>query len=146
MSGSALHLEITETCLLRDLDTTITTLRAIKELGVRISIDDFGTGYSSFSVLRQLPIDTLKIDRSFVNEATLDRGGSMIASAIISLAGSLGLEIVAEEVEGNPTLEFVSLVKSGEYDLTLVNRACKTIKKDIIRRVYMSAPKSVMVI
>jgi hypothetical protein len=57
-----------------------------------------------------------------------------------------GLEIVADEVEGNPTLEFVSLVKSGEYDLTLVNRACKTIKKDIIRRVYMSAPNSVMVI
>jgi Trk K+ transport system NAD-binding subunit/nucleotide-binding universal stress UspA family protein len=57
-----------------------------------------------------------------------------------------GLEIVEDEVEGNPTLEFVSLVKSGEHDLTLVNRACKTVKKDIIRRVYMSAPKSVMVI
>jgi Trk K+ transport system NAD-binding subunit/nucleotide-binding universal stress UspA family protein len=57
-----------------------------------------------------------------------------------------GLEIVEDEVEGNPTLEFVSLVKSGEHDLTLVNRACKTIKKDIIRRVYMSAPNSVMVI
>jgi nucleotide-binding universal stress UspA family protein len=57
-----------------------------------------------------------------------------------------GLEIVEDEVEGNPTLEFVSLVKSGDHDLTLVNRACKTVKRDIIRRVYMSAPKSVMVI
>ena len=57
-----------------------------------------------------------------------------------------GLEIVEDVVEGNPTLEFVSLVKSGDHDLTLVNRACKTVKKDIIRRVYMSAPKSVMII
>ena len=57
-----------------------------------------------------------------------------------------GLEIVENEVEGNPTLEFVSLVKSGEHDLTLVNRACKTVKRDIIRRVYMSAPSSVMVV
>ena len=57
-----------------------------------------------------------------------------------------GLEIVEDEIEGNPTLEFVSLVKSGDHDLTLVNRACKTVKKDIIRRVYMSAPNSVMVI
>jgi len=57
-----------------------------------------------------------------------------------------GLDVVEDEVEGNPTLEFVSLVKSGEHDLTLVNRACKTIKKDILRRVYMSAPNSVMVI
>jgi Trk K+ transport system NAD-binding subunit/nucleotide-binding universal stress UspA family protein len=57
-----------------------------------------------------------------------------------------GLEIVEDEVEGNPTLEFVSLVKSGDHDLTLVNRACKTVKRDIIRRVYMSAPKSVMII
>jgi nucleotide-binding universal stress UspA family protein len=57
-----------------------------------------------------------------------------------------GLEVVEDEVEGNPTLEFVSLVKSGDHDLTLVNRACKTVKRDIIRRVYMSAPKSVMVV
>lgn len=57
-----------------------------------------------------------------------------------------GLEIVEDEVEGNPTLEFVSLVKSGDHDLTILNRACKTVKKDILRRVYMSAPKSVMVI
>jgi len=57
-----------------------------------------------------------------------------------------GLEVVEDEVEGNPTLEFVSLVKSGDHDLTIVNRACKTVKKDILRRVYMSAPKSVMVI
>jgi Trk K+ transport system NAD-binding subunit len=57
-----------------------------------------------------------------------------------------GLDIVEDEVEGNPTLEFVSLVKSGDYDLALVNRACKTIKRDIIRRVYMEAPKSVMVV
>jgi hypothetical protein len=57
-----------------------------------------------------------------------------------------GLEIVEDEVEGNPTLEFVSLVKGGQNDLTLVNRACKTVKKDIIRRVYMEAPKSVMII
>ena len=57
-----------------------------------------------------------------------------------------GLDIIEDEVEGNPTLEFVSLVKSGNHDLTLVNRACKTVKSDIIRRVYMEAPKSVMVI
>jgi EAL domain-containing protein (putative c-di-GMP-specific phosphodiesterase class I) len=94
-----LDLEITETYAMKDANFTLAILKAMKNTGVRISIDDFGTGYSSLSHLKNFPIDTLKIDRSFVKDLATDPREEAIVSAIIVLAHSLGLDVVAEGVE-----------------------------------------------
>ncbi len=94
-----LELEITEGCLIDDVDAVRRTLEALKSLGVRIAVDDFGTGYSSLSYLRRFPIDILKIDRSFVRDVCGDEDAAAIVAAIVALAHKLGLEIVAEGVE-----------------------------------------------
>jgi diguanylate cyclase (GGDEF)-like protein len=96
---SALVLEITESVLMRDAEYAINVLRALKDLGVRLSVDDFGTGYSSLSYLKKFPVDVLKIDRSFVDGLGTDGDDSAIVRAIISLAESLGLETVGEGTE-----------------------------------------------
>jgi predicted signal transduction protein with EAL and GGDEF domain len=96
-----LILEITESALLRDLDATIRNLEALKSLGLSIAVDDFGTGYSSFSHLEQLPIDILKVDRSFVANITDPDGRPSLAPAIVQLAHTLGLIAIAEGVESS---------------------------------------------
>jgi EAL domain-containing protein (putative c-di-GMP-specific phosphodiesterase class I) len=96
---SYLCIEATESILMRDADATMTTLKQLRELGVKLSIDDFGTGYSSLSYLRRFPIDQLKIDRSFVNEVAVNSDDAAIVAAIASLARSLSLDVVAEGVE-----------------------------------------------
>jgi diguanylate cyclase (GGDEF)-like protein len=98
--SSCLELEITETLAMQNAEESLGVLRGLKELGVRIAIDDFGTGYSSLSYLRNFPIDTLKIDASFIRSLADDNGGSLeIASAVIALAHSLDIRVVAEGVE-----------------------------------------------
>lgn len=99
LNPQLLEIEVTESLLMDDMDGSITVLAQLKGLGVRIAIDDFGTGYSSMSYLKRFPIDTLKIDRSFVAE--LDQPGSdgAVCSAIIALGKVLGLNVVAEGVE-----------------------------------------------
>ena len=93
-----LELEITESSLMENLDASIATLREIRAMGVSMSIDDFGTGYSSLSRLKKLPVDTLKIDQSFINHVTDEGDDAMIVSAIIALAHNMGLDVVAEGV------------------------------------------------
>jgi EAL domain-containing protein (putative c-di-GMP-specific phosphodiesterase class I) len=97
--GGTLEVEITERMLMEDLDTVRATLGALRKLGVRVAIDDFGTGYSSLGHLNQLPIDRIKIDRSFVTGLPGDAGNGAIARAIVVLAHSLGREVIAEGVE-----------------------------------------------
>ena len=94
--GSLLELELTERMLMDDLSGLRQTLGRLKAMGVRIAIDDFGTGYTSLSHLKELPIDRLKIDRSFIKDLPNDRGSAAIARAIIQMARSLGLRTVAE--------------------------------------------------
>jgi len=94
-----LELELTESALMGDVDQSIETLERLRMLGVRSAIDDFGTGYSSLAHLKRFAVDTLKIDRSFISDITRDRGNIGIVQAIISLAHTLGLTVVAEGVE-----------------------------------------------
>jgi EAL domain-containing protein (putative c-di-GMP-specific phosphodiesterase class I) len=100
LAASKLVLEITESAMAQDPSLTSARLALVNELGVKLAIDDFGTGYSSLSYLRDLPVDILKIDRSFVNQMT-DRAGAgeKLVRAIVAMAHSLGLQIVAEGVE-----------------------------------------------
>ena len=96
---NAIQLEITETGLMKDLQNVIPSLHRLKEIGVEISIDDFGTGYSSLAYLTTLPISELKIDRSFVRDLDITSQSSAVVTAIIALARSLGLRVIAEGVE-----------------------------------------------
>ena len=91
-----LALEITESELMRDAEQAIVLFRQLKDMGLLIYIDDFGTGYSSLNYLRQLPVDVLKIDQSFVRDLGKAAEGLAVVKVIIALAGSLGLEVVAE--------------------------------------------------
>jgi len=99
LAASLLELELTETVLMHNLDSALHLLRALKSIGVTISIDDFGTGYSSLSYLKRLPIDTLKIDRSFVRDLESSLDNAAIVAAIIAMSRSLRLRVVAEGVE-----------------------------------------------
>ena len=93
-------LEITESVLMHDVDAVKTTLRQLKDLGVRLALDDFGTGYSSLAYLRQFPVDILKIDRAFVETASSGAaGGEALVRAIVELGASLDLATIAEGIE-----------------------------------------------
>jgi len=99
IAAQLLEVELTETMLMRDLDVALPLLGELKSLGISISIDDFGTGYSSLAYLRQLPIDTIKIDRSFVAELEVSPASAKIIAAIIAMANALGFRTIAEGVE-----------------------------------------------
>ncbi|MFZ4438393.1 MAG: putative bifunctional diguanylate cyclase/phosphodiesterase [Syntrophales bacterium] len=99
LCAEALELEITESALMDDIDQAIGTLQQLQQMGIHISIDDFGTGYSSLSHLRSLPVNTLKVDRSFVMNAHVSEEDAQILSAILAMAHSLSLDTVVEGVE-----------------------------------------------
>jgi diguanylate cyclase (GGDEF)-like protein len=103
----ALEIEITERTAMLDVTRTVEILRALRSLGVRVSLDDFGTGYSSLSYLKTLPVDTVKLDQSFVRDVTHDPGDAAIATAVIAMAHSLDLRVVAEGVETPEQLAFL---------------------------------------
>jgi diguanylate cyclase (GGDEF)-like protein len=118
-----LELEITETVAMQSAEATLRTLKELKALGVRISIDDFGTGYSSLAYLKKFPIDTLKIDQSFVSDIGTNADDSAIASAVIAMAHGLGLRVVAEGVEREEQLDFLRRQRCDHYQGFLFSRA-----------------------
>ncbi len=107
-SPALLDLEITESTLMENESSAVETLHRIKGIGITVSLDDFGTGYSSLSYLKRFPVDTVKIDRSFVRDIPEDADDSAITAAIISMAQALGLRIVAEGVETEQQRAFLS--------------------------------------
>jgi diguanylate cyclase (GGDEF)-like protein len=99
LEPSCLELELTESLLMQDAESSDSVLHALSDMGIKLAIDDFGTGYSSLSYLRQFPIDTLKIDQSFVNQMTSNADDATIVSAVISMGKSLNKHVIAEGVE-----------------------------------------------
>ncbi|WP_122394111.1 putative bifunctional diguanylate cyclase/phosphodiesterase, partial [Pseudomonas savastanoi] len=115
LPASMLKLEITEGIVIQNLDDTILKMLSLKELGVSFAMDDFGTGYSSLTYLKRLPVDTLKIDQSFVQDATSDPNDAEIIRAIVAMAQSLNLNVIAEGVETPEQLAFLERVGCYNY-------------------------------
>ena len=107
VSAHKLKLELTESLLADDIDITMGKMARLKDMGVTLSLDDFGMGYSSLSCLKRLPLDQLKIDRSFVVDILRDPNDAAIARTIIGLAQSLGLGVIAEGVETEGQRDFL---------------------------------------
>jgi diguanylate cyclase (GGDEF)-like protein/PAS domain S-box-containing protein len=132
-----LELEITESMIMDDVRQSITSLQAIREMGVTIAIDDFGTGFSSLGYLAKLPVDTLKVDRSFVVEMNVNPEGMSLVSTIISLAHSLQLKVVAEGVETEEQQRMLKLLKCDQMQGYLF---CKPIPAEDFEARFLRPP------
>lgn len=106
LSQKNIELEVTESVVMDELETVISTLRELQELGMEVAIDDFGTGFSSLSYIQSLPLDRLKIDRAFIKDLPNDDTGA-IAALVISLGAKLGLKTIAEGVETQEQAQFL---------------------------------------
>ena len=130
-------MEITESLIIEDVEYSIASLQAIRAMGVTIAIDDFGTGFSSVSYLSKLPVDTLKIDRSFVTNMNASREGLALASSIITLAHSLKLNVVAEGVETQEQLRLLRMLGCDEMQGFLFS---KPLPRKIFETRYLLPP------
>jgi diguanylate cyclase (GGDEF)-like protein/PAS domain S-box-containing protein len=115
LAPESVEMEITETCVMMDDDTARRTLRNLRAIGVRVCLDDFGTGYSSFSYLKRFAVDSLKVDRSFVQEVVTNRKDQAIVSAILAISRSLGLGTVVEGVEQEAQLKVLQSLGSRVF-------------------------------
>jgi diguanylate cyclase (GGDEF)-like protein len=137
LAAAGLELEITESLIMEDVKNSIAKLLAIRAMGVTIAIDDFGTGFSSLSYLAKLPVDTLKIDRSFVIDMTAGPDGLALVTAIINLAHSLKLKVVAEGVETEEQSRLLRLLKCDEMQGFLFS---KPVPGDLFEARFLALP------
>ena len=124
LEGDRLQLEITESVLLLDNESTLDTLHQLRALGVRISMDDFGTGYSSLSYLRSFPFDKIKIDRSFVHDLSSNKESRAIIRAVVGLGSSLGMSTTAEGVETQDELDYMKRQGCSEAQGYFFSKPC----------------------
>jgi EAL domain-containing protein (putative c-di-GMP-specific phosphodiesterase class I) len=123
VSPTAIDLELTESIVMEDVEENIRKLNELRALGLQVAIDDFGTGYSSLGYLAKLPVQALKIDRSFVIAMAKDPAAMTLVQAIISLAHALGLKVVAEGVEEEQQAEHLRLLRCDQIQGFLVSKA-----------------------
>jgi EAL domain-containing protein (putative c-di-GMP-specific phosphodiesterase class I) len=121
-ASHSIDIEITESVFVKDLAGSVAKLEAARRLGLRVAIDDFGTGYSSLGYLSRLPVDALKIDRSFIINMTSDPQETSIVTTIISLAHSMDLKVIAEGVETLEQARLLRLLKCDQIQGYLVSR------------------------
>jgi diguanylate cyclase (GGDEF)-like protein/PAS domain S-box-containing protein len=140
-AAAALELEITESMVMRDFEHNIASLQAIRRMGICIAIDDFGTGFSSLSYLAKLPVDTLKIDRSFIIDMVSGKEGLVLVATIISLARALKLKVVAEGVETKAQLRLLRSLNCDEYQGYLFS---KPLPAEVFEAKYLAAPVSML--
>jgi EAL domain-containing protein (putative c-di-GMP-specific phosphodiesterase class I)/ActR/RegA family two-component response regulator len=139
LPANYIELELTESMIIGNIERVTSTMRALKALGVKLSLDDFGTGYSSLNYLRKFPIDTLKIDQSFVREISTDAGAAGVCRAIITLGHQLGMTVLAEGVE---TAAQVGYLRRSDCDFFQGFYFCKPISPtqalEILRHRYLA--------
>jgi len=121
--AECLEVEITENLIMNDMADVISKMRELTELGIKIAVDDFGTGYSSLSYLQQFPVNTLKIDKSFVSSINVSEEGSSIVDAIVAMAKGLKLHLIAEGVETGPQLEYLRSLGCNDIQGWLYGKA-----------------------
>ncbi|HET7370472.1 MAG TPA: EAL domain-containing protein [Gammaproteobacteria bacterium] len=137
--GEALEIEITENMIMKDVENTVRKLRELSSHGIRVAIDDFGTGYASLSYLRRLPIDTLKLDHSFVRDIHTGSSGASIASAIASMSQSLDLNLIAEGVETELQMNYLRSIGCNEMQGFVLS---PPLPADAARRFVLREPES----
>jgi EAL domain-containing protein (putative c-di-GMP-specific phosphodiesterase class I) len=140
LDPSCLELELTESVLMDDAESSAEELRRLKPLGIKISVDDFGTGYSSLSYLKRFPIDSLKIDRSFIQGLTTNADDSELTGAIVAMAHRLRLRVVAEGVETDD--QRAMLVKLGCDEIQGYLVSAPVPPEDAVRHLVKSADSS----
>ena len=133
-SPHRLELEITESTVMLDEKTVIATLDELRALGVAVSLDDFGTGYSSLSYLRSLPVDTLKIDMSFVRSIATNAEDAALTAAIVAMGKARGLRVVAEGVETEEQRALLASFGCDEIQGFLVSAAVPAAEATLLRR------------
>jgi len=135
--GQNLELEITENAIMDDMDSIIHKLKELTSHGIAIAIDDFGTGYSSLSYLHKLPIQTLKIDRTFIKESRINKGDNTIINTIVAMAKGLNLNVIAEGVETQAQLDYLREIECNEAQGFLFG---KPLPPDVISQLLIQEP------
>lgn len=135
--GRCIELEITENAIMDDMDSAIRKLQELSGYGITVAIDDFGTGYSSLSYLHKLPIQTLKIDRTFLKESRINKGDNTIINTIVAMAKGLNLNVIAEGVESQTQLEYLREIDCSEAQGFLFG---KPLPSDVISQLLIQEP------